>query len=507
MVTCYTCGLNGIESYIVDIEADVTKSLPQYDVVGLADTAIKESKERVRSGIKNSGFTFPARKITINLAPAAVRKEGTHYDLPMAVALIGAMEEIPNLNQYIMLGELSLSGEIRGVSGVLPMADAALKKGYQKIIVPLDNAKEAALVPGLSVYAVNNLREVISFLKGELEIFPFENENELQFDVIDSKLDFADVKGQENAKRALEVACSGGHSILMSGTPGSGKTMLSKRVPGILPPLTFSESMEVTKIYSVCSLVSKDKPMIVERPFRALHHTASTVSIIGGGTKAMPGEISLAHNGVLFLDELPEFSRDVMETLRQPLEDGRVTISRVAGSLTYPSVFTLVAAMNPCPCGFYGHPTRKCSCSMTAVRNYLNRVSGPMLDRLDLHIEVPPVDYASLKSNAKEETSEQIRKRVNRAREIQNKRYEGTGITCNARLLPGMLNQYCKLTDDAEALLKASFDRLGLSARAYDRILKVARTIADLEEKENVEVSHIAQAIQFRSLDRKYWEG
>ncbi len=500
MVTCYTCGLNGIESYIVDIEADVTKSLPQYDVVGLADTAIKESKERVRSGIKNSGFSFPARKITINLAPAAVRKEGTHYDLPMAVALIGAMEEIPNLKDYVMLGELSLSGEIRGVSGVLPMADAALQKGYQKIIVPIDNAKEAALVPGLSVYAVNNLREVISFLKGELEIFPYENENEISFDVIDSRLDFADVKGQENAKRALEVACSGGHSILMSGTPGSGKTMLSKRVPGILPPLTFSESMEVTKVYSVCSLVSKDRPMIVERPFRALHHTASTVSIIGGGTKAMPGEISLAHNGVLFLDELPEFKREALEVLRQPLEDKKINVTRVSRSAEYPCNFMIIAAMNPCPCGYYGSAVKECTCTLDQIKRYQKKISGPLLDRIDIQIEVPAVNYDEISSLERAESSENIRKRVIRCRELQKKRYEGEGILTNAELTAPLVKKYCPLTPDAEAMLKQAFSVLGLTARGYDKIIKVARTIADLEESEQIQMHHLAEAISYRDM-------
>ncbi len=501
MVTVYTCGLNGVESYIVDIEADVAKALPQYDVVGLADTAIKESKERVRSGIKNSGFSFPVRKITINLAPASVRKEGTHYDLPMAVALIGATEEIPNLGEYIMLGELSLSGEIRGVSGVLPMADAALKHGYQKIIVPIDNAKEAALVPGLSVYAVKNLREVISFLKGELEIFPFENESELDFNVLDSKLDFADVKGQENAKRALEVACSGGHSILMSGTPGSGKTMLSKRVPGILPPLTFSESMEVTKIYSVCSLVSKDRPMIVERPFRALHHTASTVSIIGGGTKAMPGEISLAHNGVLFLDELPEFKREALEVLRQPLEDKKINVTRVSRSAEYPCNFMIIAAMNPCPCGYHGSPVKECTCTLDQIKRYQKKISGPLLDRIDIQIEVPAVNYDEISSLERAESSQNIRKRVIRAREIQKKRYEGEGILTNAELTAPLVKKYCPLTPDAEAMLKQAFSVLGLTARGYDKIIKVARTIADLEEAEQIEMHHLAEAISYRDME------
>ena len=501
MVTCYTCGLNGIESYIVDIEADVTKSLPQYDVVGLADTAIKESKERVRSGIKNSGFSFPARKITINLAPAAVRKEGTHYDLPMAVALIGATEEIPNLKEYVMLGELSLSGEIRGVSGVLPMADAALKHGYKKIIVPIDNAKEAALVPGLSVYAVNNLREVISFLKGELEIFPFENESNIDFSVIDSKLDFADVKGQEHAKRALEVACSGGHSILMSGTPGSGKTMLSKRVPGILPPLTFSESMEVTKIYSVCSLVSKDRPMIVERPFRALHHTASTVSIIGGGTKAMPGEISLAHNGVLFLDELPEFKREALEVLRQPLEDKKINVTRVSRSAEYPCNFMIIAAMNPCPCGYHGSSVKECTCTLDQIKRYQKKISGPLLDRIDIQIEVPAVNYDEISSLERAESSQEIRKRVIRCRQLQKKRYEGEGILTNAELTAPLVKKYCHLTKEAETMLKQAFSVLGLTARGYDKIIKVARTVADLEESEQIEMHHLAEAISYRDME------
>lgn len=503
MVTCYTCGLNGIDAYIVDIEADVTKALPQYDVVGLADMAIKESKERVRSGIKNSGFEFPARKITINLAPASVRKEGTHYDLPMAVALLGASVELEHLGEYVMMGELSLSGEIRGVSGVLPMADYAKKHGYSKVIVPLENAREAALVPNLQVYPVSDLKEVISFLKGETEIAPFEASETVSFDEIDWKLDFADVKGQENAKRALEVACSGGHSILMSGTPGSGKTMLSKRVPGILPPLTFEESMDVTKIYSVCSLVSKEHPMIVKRPFRALHHTASTVSIIGGGTKAMPGEISLAHNGVLFLDELPEFKREALEVLRQPLEDKKINVTRVSRSAEYPCNFMIIAAMNPCPCGYYGSHIKECSCTLDQIKKYQKKISGPLLDRIDIQIEVPSVNYDEIASLEKAESSQTIRDRVIRAREIQKMRYQGEGILTNAELTAPLVKKYCVLTQDAQNMIKQAFSVLGLTARGYDKIIKVARTIADLEESELIQMHHLAEAISYRDIENR----
>ncbi len=503
MVTCYTCGLNGIDAYLVDIEADITKALPQYDVVGLADTAIKESKERVRSGIKNSGFLFPAKKITINLAPASVRKEGTHYDLPMAVALLGASVELGGLDEYVMLGELSLSGEIRGVSGVLPMADHAKKQGFKKIIVPKENAKEAALVPGILVYPAESLRQIIDFLTGQVVISPYEADEELDFSVVDTALDFADVKGQENAKRALEVACSGGHSILMSGTPGSGKTMLSKRVPGILPPLTYEESMEVTKIYSVCGLVSKENPMLVKRPFRVLHHTASTVSIIGGGSKAMPGEISLAHNGVLFLDELPEFKREALEVLRQPLEDKRINVTRVSRSAEYPCNFMIIAAKNPCPCGYHGSTVKECSCTIDQIQRYQKKISGPLMDRIDIQIEVPAVNYDEISSQESAESSVEIRKRVIRAREIQKKRYAEEGILTNAELTAPLVKKYCVLSEQAEALLKQAFQALGLTARGYDKIIKVARTIADLEESENIELHHLAEAISYRDTERR----
>ena len=444
-------GIFGLNSYMLEIEADVSGGMPSFDVVGLPDTAVKESRDRVRAAIKNCGFTFPTGRITVNLAPADKKKEGAVYDLPILTSILIASKQLEcNTQNCAFLGEVSLDGQVRSVNGVLAMVITAKQSGVRDIYVPLENATEGAAVDGINVYGIKTIKELIDHLTGFTPLTAAKPVPP-QETPINTMLDFSEVKGQIMAKKALEIAAAGGHNLLMIGPPGSGKSMLAKRLPTILPPMTFDESIETTKIHSVAGSLDKNHPIVSTRPFRSPHHTISSVGLSGGGTVPKPGEISMAHNGVLFLDELPEFKRDAMEALRQPLEDGTVTVTRASGSVTYPSNIILIAAMNPCPCGYYGHPTKACTCSQNAVHKYLNRISGPLLDRLDLHIEVPPVDYKALSDKVAGESSAQIRERVTKAREMQVERYKGTGITCNAQLTPSLLRKHCTMTKEASA--------------------------------------------------------
>lgn len=498
--------LLGIDAVIVDVEVDITQGLPQFATVGLPDGAVKESKDRVKSALKNAGYEFPARRITVNLAPADLKKEGAAFDLPISVGILAATGVIKGerLKEYLILGELSLDGSVKPVRGCLPVAVAARDAGLRGIVVPVENAAEGAVVEGVDVIGVSELAEVVEFLNGEREIAPHRVDIAAFFErSCEAGDDFSEVKGQEHAKRALEVAAAGSHNIIMIGPPGSGKTMLSRRIPTILPRMSFEEAIETTKVYSVMGLLDRENALVAQRPFRTPHHTTSDVGLIGGGNTPRPGEVSLAHHGVLFLDELPEFKKHVLEVLRQPLEDGRVSISRALMSLTYPSRFMLVAAMNPCPCGYLGDPLHPCSCSPLMVQRYRSRISGPLLDRIDIHIEVPAVSYRELADRREGEGSCDIGQRVERAREVQRERFRGSKVHSNAQMTPRFIKKFCEPDAAGSRMLELVTDRLGLSARSYSRILKVARTIADLEGSEGVREHHVSEAIQYRSLDRK----
>lgn len=498
-------GVFGMDSFPVEVEADLSQGLPRFDIVGLPDAAVKESRERVRASIKNCSLEYPVSRITVNIAPADIKKEGSVYDLPIFIAILSATMQIKqNVSDFAFIGELSLNGELRACKGVLPMVLKARECSVGSVFVPYDNMAEASVVNGIDVLPAKNVFEVIKHINGEELIEPCYKAIEKPKRNYDT-LDFEDVKGQQMAKRAFEIAAAGGHNCIVIGPPGTGKSMLSKRLPSILPEMTFEEQLETTKIYSIAGELPSDTRLITERPFRSPHHTISAQGLAGGGAVPKPGEVSLAHNGVLFMDEFPEFDRRSKESLRQPLEDGRITISRSVGTVSYPSDLMVIAAMNPCPCGFFGHPTRQCTCSASARKRYMDKISGPILDRIDLHVEVEPVDYDQLSSKRKAECSADIRARVEKARAIQRKRFEGTGVTCNAKMSPKMTKEYCVLTPQASKILKLSFEKLGLSARAYDKILRISRTIADLAGSENIELDHVAEAVQYRSLDRKYW--
>jgi magnesium chelatase family protein len=500
----HSAAVLGIDAYPVEVEVNAGMGKPAVIVVGLPDAAVKESRDRVRTAIQNSGYKFVMGCTTINLAPADIKKEGPSFDLPIAIGILAVSEQIvaQNLNDIVIVGELALSGAVRSVNGVLTVALCARAQGKRGIVVPFDNAAEAGVVQGLEVYPAKNLREVAEFVSGKKEIAPLREDPELIFQQQHRyDIDLSDVKGQESVKRALEVAAAGGHNVIMIGPPGSGKTLLAKRVSTFLPAMTLEESLETTKIHSICGLLTKGQALVATRPFRSPHHTTSSAGLLGGTANLTPGEISLANNGVLFLDELPEFHRDVLEAMREPLEEGRVVISRATGTMIFPAQFMLLASMNPCQCGFYGDQSRECRCSPNMITKYRNRISGPLLDRIDIHIEVPAVKYKEMAGEATGETSEQVRGRVEKAREVQRKRFKHP----NARMTTKQIKEHCRLDEECRELLKMAMTELNLSARAYDRILKVSRTIADLAGSEQIQPDHVSEAIQYRSLDRQLW--